>query len=116
MTEQGKAEGLLHPFSYFFHHGNGEENEGEGAEARIFFVISGFQGFSGPIKMFLKDIHHCHGEESKFKSVQAQQTFLPPEIVFPRGRISDLSLFEKKGPFCENLVSQMLTCFSYSDI
>jgi len=32
------------------------------------------------------------------------------------GRLSGLSLFDEKEPFCENLVSQMRTCFSYSDI
>ena len=55
-------------------------------------------------------------KKASSKAYRPNKLFLPPEIAVPRGRLSGLSLFDEKEPFCENLVSQMRTCFSYSDI
>ena len=55
-------------------------------------------------------------KEASSKAYRPNKLFLPPEIAVPPGRLFELSLFDQKGLFCENLVSQMLTCFSYSDI
>ena len=55
-------------------------------------------------------------KKASSKAYRPNKLFLSPEIAVPPGRLFELSLFDQKGLFCENLVSQMLTCFSYSDI